>query len=101
MIIGAGVAGLTCARYLQDAGKAVQVLERNAVPGGRIATTNIDGFRCDRGFQVLPTGDPDVRRECDLAALNLGHFPSGRIRRRSRWLTLADRAATREPLCVK
>jgi len=69
-VIGAGVAGLTCARALEESGLAVRVLERSARVGGRVGTDVIDGFRCDRGFQWLNAGNPDVRGSVDVAALN-------------------------------
>ena len=50
-VIGAGLAGLTCARALEESGLSVRVLERTARVGGRVGTDVIDGFRCDRGFQ--------------------------------------------------
>ncbi|AKJ26996.1 NAD(P)/FAD-dependent oxidoreductase [Caldimonas brevitalea] len=37
-VIGAGLAGLACARRLQDAGQAVTVFEQQPVPGGRCAS---------------------------------------------------------------
>ncbi|MET0999466.1 MAG: FAD-dependent oxidoreductase, partial [Marmoricola sp.] len=69
-VIGAGVAGLTCARALEESGLSVRVLERSARVGGRVGTDVIDGFRCDRGFQWLNAGHPDVRESVDVAALN-------------------------------
>jgi phytoene dehydrogenase-like protein len=69
-VIGAGVAGLTCARALEESGLQVRVLERSARVGGRVGTDVIDGFRCDRGFQWLNAGDPGVRESVDVAALN-------------------------------
>lgn len=69
-VIGAGVAGLACARALERSGLEVRVLERSARVGGRVGTDVIDGFRCDRGFMWLDAGDPDVRSAVDVAALN-------------------------------
>jgi phytoene dehydrogenase-like protein len=69
-VIGAGVAGLTCARALEESGLTVRVLERSARVGGRVGTDVIDGYRCDRGFQWLNAGDADVRASVDVAALN-------------------------------
>lgn len=69
-VIGAGVAGLTCARALEESGLSVRVLERSARVGGRVGTDVIGGFRCDRGFQWLDVGNPDVRESVDVAALN-------------------------------
>ncbi|MCW2761313.1 MAG: FAD-dependent oxidoreductase [Marmoricola sp.] len=69
-VIGAGVAGLTCARALEESGLSVRVLERSARVGGRVGTDVIDGYRCDRGFQWLNAGNADVRLSVDVAALN-------------------------------
>jgi len=69
-VIGAGVAGLTCARALEESGVSVRVLERSARVGGRVGTDLVDGFRCDRGFQWLNAGSADVRESVDVAALN-------------------------------
>jgi len=69
-VIGAGVAGLTCARALEELGKQVRVLERSARVGGRVGTDVIDGYRCDRGFQWLNARDPDLRDSMDVPALN-------------------------------
>jgi glycine/D-amino acid oxidase-like deaminating enzyme len=69
-VIGAGLAGLTCARALEESGMSVRVLERSARVGGRVGTDVIDGYRCDRGFQWVDVGNPDVRGSVDVAALN-------------------------------
>lgn len=69
-VIGAGVAGLACAHALEESGLHVRVLERSARVGGRVGTDVIDGFRCDRGFQWLNAGHPDVLAAIDVAALN-------------------------------
>ena len=69
-VIGAGVAGLACARALEESGLHVRVLERSARVGGRVGTDLIDGFRCDRGFQWFNAGHPDVLAALDVSALN-------------------------------
>lgn len=76
-IVGAGVAGLTAARHLVDAGRDVIVLERASAPGGRIRTDIVDGFRLDRGFQLLNPAYPAAKRNLDLEALDLQPFPKG------------------------
>ena len=53
LVIGAGLAGLRCASVLAAAGRDVRIWEASDEVGGRIRTDVIDGFRCDRGFQVL------------------------------------------------
>ena len=56
VIIGAGLAGLACARRLTNAGFTCTVLEASDGIGGRVRTDRIDGFQLDRGFQVFLAG---------------------------------------------
>ncbi|MFI8524012.1 protoporphyrinogen/coproporphyrinogen oxidase [Promicromonospora sukumoe] len=79
VIVGAGLAGLVAALDLTRAGLDVRLLERDEQPGGRVATERVDGFVVDRGFQVLNTSYPQVRRRLDLAALDLRLFTSGAL----------------------
>ncbi|MBC8083071.1 MAG: FAD-dependent oxidoreductase [Hymenobacter sp.] len=80
VIIGAGMAGLTCANYLHRAGLPVVVLEAAEAVGGRVRTdVTSDGFRLDHGFQVLLTKYPEVQRLLDYGALNLKAFRSGAV----------------------
>lgn len=64
IIVGAGVAGLTCARVLASAGKKVRVVERSRGVGGRCATRRIDGQPVDHGPAFLHGKSPEF-----LAAL--------------------------------
>jgi predicted NAD/FAD-dependent oxidoreductase len=52
-IVGAGLAGLSCARSLRRAGFFVEVFEQARIIGGRIATTRIGGDTFDHGAQYL------------------------------------------------
>ena len=79
IIIGAGLAGLACARELVRAGRRVLVIEAADRVGGRVATDTVDGFRVDRGFQVYLDAYPEGRRQLDLAALGLGCFEPGAL----------------------
>ncbi|MCA8832524.1 protoporphyrinogen/coproporphyrinogen oxidase [Hymenobacter pini] len=80
IIIGAGLAGLSCACYLHRAGRPVLLLEAADAVGGRVRTdVTPDGFRLDRGFQVLLTRYPEVERLIDYGALNLQAFRSGAV----------------------
>jgi phytoene dehydrogenase-like protein len=60
VIVGAGVAGLTCATALARAGRRVLVLEREHAVGGRVRSRSVDGYTVDRGFQVLFTAYPTL-----------------------------------------
>jgi phytoene dehydrogenase-like protein len=77
VIIGAGVAGLTCANYLTQRGREVLLLEAADDVGGRVRTDMVDGFRLDRGFQILLTAYPEAQRLLNYAALDLRMFRSG------------------------
>src|SRR6476469_9347556 len=80
IIVGAGMAGLACATWLHRAGRAVLVLDAADGVGGRVRTDVLpEGFRLDRGFQVLQTNYPEARRIFDYGALNLKCFRSGAV----------------------
>ena len=79
IIVGAGLAGLACARELVRAGRRVLVVEAADRVGGRVATDTVDGFRIDRGFQVYLDAYPEGRRQLDLAALGFGCFEPGAL----------------------
>jgi phytoene dehydrogenase-like protein len=77
VVVGAGLAGLACARRLVASGVPVSVLEAGDGVGGRVRTDVVDGFRCDRGFQLLNPAYPEARRVLDLRALRLRPLPAG------------------------
>ncbi|ELY71036.1 NAD(P)/FAD-dependent oxidoreductase [Natrinema versiforme] len=77
LVAGGGLAGLVAARHLAGGGADVTVFERRDRVGGRVRTLERGGYRFDRGFQVLFTAYPAVRRELDLAALELRRFAPG------------------------
>ncbi|WP_372472146.1 NAD(P)/FAD-dependent oxidoreductase [Jidongwangia harbinensis] len=57
-VVGAGVAGLSCARVLADAGVDVRVRERGRVVGGRLASKRFDGRYADLGAAYFTADDP-------------------------------------------
>ncbi len=96
VVVGAGLAGLRCAIRLTELGREVIVLEAADRVGGRVCTDVVDGFLCDRGFQVLNPAYPAVRRWVDLDALAMQSFGAGVMVRRDDGLRIvAD--PVREP----
>jgi phytoene dehydrogenase-like protein len=79
IIVGAGLAGLACARRLQQSGIPFLILEADDRIGGRVQTDRLDGFLLNRGFQVLQTAYPEARRVLDYGGLALQSFAPGAI----------------------
>ncbi|WP_329131606.1 NAD(P)/FAD-dependent oxidoreductase [Streptomyces sp. NBC_00670] len=77
LVVGAGVAGLACARDLAAAGRSVLVVEASDDVGGRMRSDRLDGFVVDRGFQVFNTSYPQVKRRLNLRDLRLRPFTPG------------------------
>ena len=79
VVIGAGLAGLCCARRLAEAGVSFQIVEASDGIGGRVRTEEVEGFLLDRGFQVLLTAYPEARRVLDYSRLELKPFSPGAL----------------------
>lgn len=91
VIIGAGLAGLCCARRLHEAGVSFQLLEASDDLGGRARTDEADGFLLDRGFQVLLTAYPEAQQILDYDALELARFaPGALVRYRGKFHRFSD-----------
>ncbi len=91
IIVGAGLAGLSCARRLQEDGFSFLVVEAADAVGGRVRTDAHEGFLLDRGFQVLLTAYPEAQRGLDYSALDLRAFePGALVRIGGRFRRLTD-----------
>lgn len=81
-IVGAGIAGLSCAKVLRDAGHEVRVFEKSRGVGGRMATRRTDHGTFDHGAQYFTARDPaflqmvDVWRAAGLVAPYEGRIVS-------------------------
>lgn len=80
IIVGAGLAGSTCAKVLAGARHPFVLCDASHRPGGRAVTDcSPDGFLLDRGFQVLLDSYPTARRHLDYGALGGGRFRAGAL----------------------
>lgn len=90
-VVGAGVAGLSCACDLAAAGWEVVVLDKGRRVGGRTSTRRVDGEAFDHGAPWLPPGTPGdhgVRGDLPLVPYADGLVPEGSMR--ALCLALAD-----------
>jgi len=91
IIVGAGLAGLSCARRLREDDIPFLILEADQRIGGRLKTDTIDGFTLNHGFQVLQTAYPEARRVLAYERLGLKPFaPGAIIRIEGRFHKIAD-----------
>lgn len=78
-IVGAGLAGLACARALREHNITAEIFEASDAVGGRVRTDRLDGFQLDRGFQVLQTAYPEAQRVLHYESLQLRPFEPGAL----------------------
>ena len=91
LIVGAGMAGLACALTLKDAGLDFVLFDREEKVGGRVRTDEVNGYRLDRGFQVLLTAYPEAQKFLDFESLDLKTCYSGsRVWFQGRFHRVAD-----------
>lgn len=91
LIVGAGLAGLCCARHLLAQGLSCEILEASSAVGGRVRTDHLNGFLLDRGFQVLLTAYPETQRVLNYAELDLQPFyPGALVYLNGRFCRVAD-----------
>lgn len=70
-VIGAGMAGIACARTLVQAGHRVTVFEQDAAPGGRMATEDSPFGSFDSGAQYFTVRDQRMALALDTTAPGL------------------------------
>ena len=91
VVVGAGLAGLSCARTIASRGIDVLVLEASDRIGGRVQTDEVDGFLIDRGFQVVLSAYPEINEQLDWHDLDLRGFEAGAlVHRRGDFHLIAD-----------
>lgn len=80
IIVGGGLAGLTCAKVLAERGASFVLCEAGMHPGGRVVSQETsEGLILDRGFQVLLDSYPCARRHLHLKSLGGGRFRAGAL----------------------
>jgi phytoene dehydrogenase-like protein len=75
LIVGAGLSGLNAAIYLESEGIDVTVIEASDRAGGRVASDVINGFICDRGFQLINSQYPALRELDVIKELDFIYAP--------------------------
>lgn len=76
-IVGGGLAGLSCAIWLNQLGIDFTLYEASDTLGGRIASYKRKQLIVDKGFQVLLPHYNLTRQLLDYSSLNLCHYPRG------------------------
>src|SRR6516164_2587679 len=66
-VVGAGIAGVACARTLIQAGHRATVFEREATAGGRMASVSTPFGRFDSGAQYFTVRDPRFTQAIETA----------------------------------
>ena len=66
-VVGAGIAGLACARTLAQAGHDVTVFEKSAAAGGRMASVDSPFGTFDTGVQYFTVRDPRFQQVLELS----------------------------------
>lgn len=62
-VVGAGIAGLSCATVLRRSGLEVEVFDKSRGPAGRMSTRRESSWQCDHGAQYFTARDPRFQEE--------------------------------------
>jgi len=105
IVIGAGLAGLSCAYELQQSGYNVLLLEARSRPGGRVRTYRdpfADGLYAEMGAEYVDSSDKYVRKYAkgfDLPILPAKQYDG--IYVRGQHISMADMKSGKVPLPYK
>ncbi len=76
-VVGAGLSGLMAAKELSKNAFDITVYEKEVKPGGRMRTDTVHGWELDRGFQVLLTGYPYLKKHLEDLSIDLVQLDAG------------------------
>ena len=74
IVVGAGISGLICAKKLIEAGFSVLLIEKNNYIGGKVNSENNKGFTVDKGFHVVLTNYPEIKRNISIDPVSYTHL---------------------------
>ena len=74
IVVGAGLAGLRAAQVLEQNGRHVILVDEGATVGGRLASSSVDGFVLDQGFQLINPAYPELVATGVLSGFDLRRF---------------------------
>ncbi|MGQ0383509.1 MAG: NAD(P)/FAD-dependent oxidoreductase [Gammaproteobacteria bacterium] len=98
-VVGAGLAGLACARRLKGAGLHLRVFESQRAPGGRIATRRYQAASFDHGAQYFTVTGAAFRQVVEravaagLVARWRPDWPCGEQERKELWVGVPGMSA--------
>ncbi len=79
IIAGGGIAGLAAASLLIQQNQPVVLLEASDRVGGRVRTDIVEGYRIDRGFQVIPEAYPALTKVVSMQEIGPRRFDAGAV----------------------
>lgn len=77
IIIGSGITGLTIAKLLSEKNFDFLIIDKNKIPGGKIATIESKNYKLDLGFQILLKKYPSLNLFPEINKIKFKKFHSG------------------------